>query len=297
MEPTILQMFSTEEILERIGQKALTGSLHVFNQRESANLFFKGGAAVAAAKGLLEGEEALRSVLDLKEPRYNWLPDAVAPTPPYRPIQVNLLEFLNRQRGNTPLTRKSAPVSITSLEAKSNASAGVTLAPYAAPSSMPKGNLGATTALPSMRTRTAVVPPAAPGEIVRPASAPPIPGGSQPGITKPIVSTSSVRVTQEEALLNRHRLVLVSVDNPQQRLRLSKISSLVGRNPACDIPLDHGSISRQHCLFQITDRGLHLKDLGTTNGTKVNGIAITDAYVNPGDKITMGHLLFALERE
>ena len=49
--------------------------------------------------------------------------------------------------------------------------------------------------------------------------------------------------------------------------------------------------------MQITDRGLHIKDLGTTNGTKINGSSITEGYVNPGDQLTMGHLVFVVEKE
>ncbi len=49
--------------------------------------------------------------------------------------------------------------------------------------------------------------------------------------------------------------------------------------------------------MQITERGLHIKDLGTTNGTKVNGINLTERFINPGDQLTMGHLVFVLEKE
>ena len=67
-----------------------------------------------------------------------------------------------------------------------------------------------------------------------------------------------------------------------QRLRIIRASNLVGRNPACDFTMNHGSVSRQHCLLQITERGLHVKDLSTTNGTKVNGIKMTEGYVGVG---------------
>ena len=89
----------------------------------------------------------------------------------------------------------------------------------------------------------------------------------------------------------------MAIDNPRQRVHLTKESTLVGRNPACDVTLDHGSISRQHCLMQITDRGVHVKDLGTTNGTKVNGVNVTESFVNPGDQLTMGHLVFIVEKD
>jgi len=128
---------------------------------------------------------------------------------------------------------------------------------------------------------------------------------SKPGSTSPIgipsisktASSLPIPVPQDPPSPKKAQYSFVSIDNPRQRVRLTKESTLVGRNPACDITLDHGSISRQHCLMQITDRGLHIKDLGTTNGTKVNGINLTEGYINPGDQLTMGHLVFVLEKD
>ena len=186
-----------------------------------------------------------------------------------------------------PPPRKSVP--IPQFPPVGGSGSGVTVAPFAVRTNN-NAAIGSTTALPQIR-----VPPAAPGEIVR-AGAPP--GGQKLNATKsiPVAATTSGRVSQDSILLAKHPLALVSLDNPQQRIVINKVSSLIGRNPACDISIDHGSISRQHCLLQITDRGLHIKDLGTTNGTRVNGIALTEGYVNVGDKITMGHLVFFLER-
>jgi pSer/pThr/pTyr-binding forkhead associated (FHA) protein len=91
--------------------------------------------------------------------------------------------------------------------------------------------------------------------------------------------------------------VLVPVESPEKRLKIVQVGNLVGRNPACDLIISHASISRQHCLLQLTERGLHVKDLGTTNGTKVNGIALKEGYVSAGDKLTIGHVHFTVEKE
>jgi pSer/pThr/pTyr-binding forkhead associated (FHA) protein len=87
------------------------------------------------------------------------------------------------------------------------------------------------------------------------------------------------------------------VETPEKRLRLIRVGNLVGRNPACDLAISHPSISRQHCLLQLTERGLHVKDLDTTNGTRVNGIALKEGYVNVGDRLTIGHVHFMVEKE
>jgi hypothetical protein len=117
--------------------------------------------------------------------------------------------------------------------------------------------------------------------------------------TKQLNPGQGVRNFHEEALLKKHPLILIGEGEASEglRLRLAQLSSLIGRNPACDFPLDHTSISRQHCLLQITDRGLHVRDLGTTNGTRVNGIVLTEGYINVGDELSMGHLSFIVEKD
>ncbi len=46
--------------------------------------------------------------------------------------------------------------------------------------------------------------------------------------------------------------------------------TLVGRNENCDLRLDHKSVSKLHCVIVKTDGLLILRDLGSTNGTRVN---------------------------
>lgn len=62
----------------------------------------------------------------------------------------------------------------------------------------------------------------------------------------------------------------------------------VGRSQDCHIFLNHPHISRRHALLQITDGGLLIQDLESSNGTLVNGQRITSASVNPGDTIGFG---------
>jgi len=281
MDPSILQLFTPEEILERISQKSLTGLLHVHNLRDTANIFFKNGLIVAAAKGTIEGEDAVRQALDLREPRYVWQANVVAPMPPYRPVQVAITDLFNGRA-----ERKASP------ELKN---AALPVAPPPMPMEVPqpapppfltpgRGSAGMTTALPRLEAPMTVQ-----------ASKPQWP--TQVALS-PGNKTAAIGTLQPELpALKKPQYSFVALDNPRQRITLTKESTLVGRNPACDITLDHGSISRQHCLMQITDRGLHIKDLGTTNGTKINGSSITEGYVNPGDQLTMGHLVFVVEKE
>jgi FHA domain/GAF domain len=56
---------------------------------------------------------------------------------------------------------------------------------------------------------------------------------------------------------------------PDERLR-------IGRDPGCDLVIDHPSVSRAHAELYRDDKSWRLRDLGSKNGTFVDGIAITD---------------------
>lgn len=262
MGSAILQLFTVEEILIRLADKQLTGCFHLFTLRESANIFLKDGEVVAATKAEREGEEVLQQVLAWNNPRYLWEPDAVASPAPTNPLKLNLAEFLARQKTSTVATGKLSTTTDLSALAPATSAQSKSTAMLASPA---EGKL--TSAPVVSLTATKTFPPSA-----------------------------EVRAAQEQALITKHKFLLVSGENPDLRFMITRISSLVGRNPACDIPIPHPSISRQHCLFQITERGLHAKDLDTTNGTKVNGIALKEGYVNVGDKLMIGHLPFTLKQ-
>jgi hypothetical protein len=69
----------------------------------------------------------------------------------------------------------------------------------------------------------------------------------------------------------------------------------IGRAPDCDLILDRQEISRHHAeLLRIDPTGYELRDLGSTNGTQVNGRAVETAMVTHGDEIRLGALPYRL---
>lgn len=269
MGSAILQFFTVEEILTRLAEKRLTGCFHVFTPKESSNVFLKDGEIVAATQGALEGEEVLLHILALKDTRYLLELDAVPPEST-KPLKLNLAEFLTKRKtGVLGSDRLPAPPDNGTRPAAAPAHPVISIAAKG----QSTGKISSTTDV-KLTTPPSVTLTA----------------------TKTFTPSGEVRAAQEQALINKHKLILVSAENPDLRFMITRISSLVGRNPACDITIPHASISRQHCLFQLTDRGLHVKDLDTTNGTKVNGIALKEGYVNVGDKLMIGHLPFFLKQ-
>ena len=69
---------------------------------------------------------------------------------------------------------------------------------------------------------------------------------------------------------------------------------LIGRNEACDVRLDHKSVSKQHCVLSRTDGLLMLRDLGSTNGTKVNNVRVRRAALLPNDQLSIAHFKFKI---
>ena len=69
--------------------------------------------------------------------------------------------------------------------------------------------------------------------------------------------------------------------------------TLVGRKRGlCDLIIDNGSISKIHCLIAKTDGLLFIRDLGSTNGTKVNGQRIMRGALLPGDELSFASVRF-----
>ncbi len=75
---------------------------------------------------------------------------------------------------------------------------------------------------------------------------------------------------------------------------LDKVSIIVGRSTTCDIVIVEPEMSREHFRLLLTGQGYHIEDLGSTNGTFVNGEGLQDTrrlYAN--DLIQVGeHLRF-----
>lgn len=54
---------------------------------------------------------------------------------------------------------------------------------------------------------------------------------------------------------------------------------LIGRDPGCDIVIPDRQVSRHHARLQVTEEGILLEDLGSKNGTFVNGESVQDAVL------------------
>lgn len=69
----------------------------------------------------------------------------------------------------------------------------------------------------------------------------------------------------------------------------------VGRAPRADFVVDAALVSRVHCRLTLDGAGkLEIEDLGSTNGTFVNGRKVGKTVLSAGDKLTIGRVEFVV---
>ena len=74
----------------------------------------------------------------------------------------------------------------------------------------------------------------------------------------------------------------------QREVRIDKARIHIGRRPSNDIVLDHLAVSGRHVAIDTTNEGSFILDLGSTNGTSVNGQPIKKHLLQDGDVIELG---------
>src|SRR4029079_17312766 len=69
---------------------------------------------------------------------------------------------------------------------------------------------------------------------------------------------------------------------------LDKPILLLGRHPECDIQIESRKISRRHCCIAQVGDYLVIRDLGSTNGIRINGIRVLEGRLRGADEVTIG---------
>jgi len=71
----------------------------------------------------------------------------------------------------------------------------------------------------------------------------------------------------------------------------------VGRNPTNDVRLTEPSVSSFHCELEVSPAQVVVRDLQSTNGTRLNGASIEQGVVRLGDELRLGELRLVLDCE
>jgi len=92
------------------------------------------------------------------------------------------------------------------------------------------------------------------------------------------------------------KLILAKGEPRGKVISAGKDSLVIGRQDDCDLVISSSKASRQHCRIDISDNAASLTDLGSANGTFLNGKKITSATpLSAGDKVAVGPLGFVVE--
>lgn len=96
-----------------------------------------------------------------------------------------------------------------------------------------------------------------------------------------------------EVLANKDGLPGASLVSPDgSRYIIGTAPLVIGRLPECDIVISDTKASRRHAEFHRAGNDVVLLDLGSTNGTRVNGALVSRQRLSDGDEITIGSTSF-----
>ena len=93
------------------------------------------------------------------------------------------------------------------------------------------------------------------------------------------------------------RLIVANTSSASKQIRLGP-KTLIGRSPDCNLRIASGQVSRRHCFIKIDDAGVSIRDLGSANGTRLNGEAVStraDVVVPAGSTLIVGPLKFIVQ--
>ena len=80
-------------------------------------------------------------------------------------------------------------------------------------------------------------------------------------------------------------MAFLEVNSPRwtRRIEFGGEPISVGRHPDNQIQFNDDGLSRKHCLFERRSDGWWVQDLGSRNGTKLNGVRVANAALSSGD--------------
>ncbi|MGD9401548.1 MAG: ATP-binding protein [bacterium] len=90
-------------------------------------------------------------------------------------------------------------------------------------------------------------------------------------------------------------IVVTSEGQQIHKVKASQDTYILGRHDSCDIMLEDKTISRKHARLEIKDDEAFVEDLGSRNGTYVNGQKVSRKQVASGDSIVIGKFTITLE--
>jgi hypothetical protein len=102
---------------------------------------------------------------------------------------------------------------------------------------------------------------------------------------------------EDEAVLGGGRASVVIHEDGERTVALASDTVTIGRLADCDVVLKDKGASRKHAQLKLRDGTWTITDLGSTNGTRLNGHTIQSREIGDGDKITIGTTVIEFRRD
>ena len=149
-------------------------------------------------------------------------------------------------------------------------------------------------------TRTVNAPVEAPGAAYVPPAAPAPSAAPSPMLDQTVLYQDpppvSAPAAAAVAAAARPSLMRAALRGPQGEWELRGEVTVVGRSRRCDIVLSDPNVSRQHIEIRRQGDGFMLRDLGSTNGTRLNRRDVKHAVLQHGVRIELGATELLFER-
>ena len=103
---------------------------------------------------------------------------------------------------------------------------------------------------------------------------------------EPVVASQSRAAAHPRRPAVPHQLALLLPSGERKELAAGAV---LGRGVAADLRIDDPTVSGSHARFERDEHGWHVRDLGSTNGSSVNGARVAERMpVRPGDTVALG---------
>jgi hypothetical protein len=107
-----------------------------------------------------------------------------------------------------------------------------------------------------------------------------------PGELRIPAGTEVLQAKQAEELGLARRVIIVSSGDRVREFTQSRV--ILGRSKEADVRIEDPNVSRKHAAIYWNNGRLMLEDLGSTNGTMVNGYPVTTTVLRPQDVVAIG---------
>ena len=91
---------------------------------------------------------------------------------------------------------------------------------------------------------------------------------------------------------NKSGIIIIKGPNIGDKFYLTKDKFSIGRSSDSDILLDDITVSRQHATIEKYNEEFIMRDLGSLNGSNINGEIVNESKLNNGDKLQIGKYIF-----